>query len=125
MHSARNPFTLDVFGLPAEPLAALDTILSLAMTAGGIGHVLITPFYYRRESGLNQAWFAGSGLALTFMGMLNIARLRGDATAGVFSKLANPAGAALLALAATQNREPQTIAGCALAAALAALAMRP
>ncbi|NTV63639.1 MAG: hypothetical protein HGA65_08900 [Oscillochloris sp.] len=124
MHSARNPFSPDAFGLPSDPLTLLDMALTAAITVGGIGHVLITPLYYRHESGLNQAWFAGSGLALTFMGMLNIARLRGEATSEVFSKLANPAGALFLAVAASQNRAPQTIAASLLTTALAGLALR-
>ncbi|NTW02575.1 MAG: hypothetical protein HGA19_15065 [Oscillochloris sp.] len=124
MHSARNPFTPDIFGLPSEPLAILDIALTAVITAGGIGHVFITPFYYRNESGINQAWFAGSGLALTFLGMLNIARIRGDVTARLFSKLANPAGSLFLAAAAAQNRELQTIAACAVSTGLSAIAMR-
>ncbi|WP_129632310.1 hypothetical protein [Candidatus Oscillochloris fontis] len=124
MHSARSPFTLEMLGMPNDPLTALDLALSTAICVGGVGHVALTPFYYGHEQGINQAWFAGSGLALTFMGMLNILRLRGDATAGVMSRVANLAGTSFLGFAALQNREAQTVAGFALAATLSALAMR-
>ncbi|EFO81118.1 hypothetical protein OSCT_1041 [Oscillochloris trichoides DG-6] len=124
MHSARSPFTLELLGMPNDPITALDLALSTALSVGGLGHVALTPFYYGHETGINQAWFAGSGLALTLVGMLNILRLRGDATAGVMSKAANLGATSFLGFAALQNREAQTIAGFALAATLTTLAMR-
>lgn len=125
MHSARNPFTLDVFGLPADPIVAADLALAAALTAAGVGHMLLTPFYYRRESPINQAWFAGSGLALSAIGMLNLVRVRGDdATARALSKVANPAAAIFLSVVAARLREPQTFAGLALSLGLTAMAMR-
>jgi hypothetical protein len=124
MHSARNPFTLDVFGLPADPLTALDLVLSAALTAGGVGHILLTPVFYPDETALNQVWFAGSGLGLAVLGLLNIARVRGDTHARGFSKLANPAGTVFLGVAATQSRSSQTLAGLILSTALTALSLR-
>jgi hypothetical protein len=124
MHSARNPFTPDVFGLPSEPLALIDLVLSGALTAAGVGHVLLTPAFYRHESPLNQTWFAGSGLALTFLGMLNLARARGDVTARGLSRAANPAGALFLGVVAARLRDPQTFAALALTLGLTALALR-
>lgn len=124
MHSARSPFSPDVFGLPSEPLDQVDLLLTLGITLGGVGHVFLTPFYYRHESGLNQAWFAGSGLALAAVGMLNLSRIRGEPTAALASKVLTPATALCLGVAAWQNREFQTVAGTGLAALLAALALR-
>jgi hypothetical protein len=124
MHSARNPFSLEVFGWPSDSYTALDLALAAALTAGGVGHVLLTPLYYRDKGALEQMWFAGSGLGLAFLGMLNIARVRGDATARGLSKLANPAGTMFLSIVATQLREPQTVAALAISAGLTALAMR-
>jgi hypothetical protein len=124
MHSARNPFSLEVFGWPSDSFTALDLALAAALTAGGVGHILLTPIYYRGKSAQDQVWFAGSGLALAFLGMLNIARVRGDATARGLSQLANPAGTLFLGAAAAQMREPQTIVGLAISAGLTALAMR-
>lgn len=125
MHSARNPFTPDVFGLPSDPLVALDLVLAAALTAAGAGHVLLTPWYCGKESPLNQAWFAGSGLALSYLGMLNLVRVRdGDATARGLCKLANPAGVIFLGVVAARLRAPQTFAALALSAGLTALALR-
>jgi hypothetical protein len=124
MHSARNPFTPDVFGLPAEPLALIDLALASALTAAGVGHVLLTPVFYRHESALNQIWFAGSGLGLAFLGMLNLARTRGDATARKLSKAANPAGAIFLGVVAARLRDPQTFGALAVTLGLTALALR-
>ncbi|MBX0328000.1 hypothetical protein K2Z83_09965 [Oscillochloris sp. ZM17-4] len=125
MHSARNPFTPDVFGLPSDPLMALDLILAAGLTAGGVGHTLLTPVIYRRESALNQGWFAGSGLALAFLGMLNIIRVRGDdATARAMSRAANPAGTLFLGVVAARGAGPLSFAALALSAALTALSMR-
>ncbi|NTU84533.1 MAG: hypothetical protein HGA45_35085 [Chloroflexales bacterium] len=124
MHSARNPFSLEVFVSP-ERLTALDVALATALTAAGVGHILLTPVYYRHESPLNQAWFAGSGLALAFLGMLNLARVQSDdATVRGLSKLANPAGTVFLAIVAARLREPQTLAALAVNAGLTALALR-
>ncbi len=117
-------FNLEMLGMPDDPLTAFDLALTTAMSVGGVGHVAITPFFYGHESGINRAWFAGSGLSLTFMGMLNILRLRGDATARVMSRVANVAGACFLGYAALQNREAQTVAGFALATTLCAVSMR-
>lgn len=124
MHSARNPFTPDVFGLPTEPLALLDLGLTAALTTMGVGHILLTPVYYRHESGLNQTWFAGTGLGLAFLGMLNLARTRGDATARGLSKVANPAGLLFLAVLAARLRAPQTFVALAITLGLTALALR-
>ncbi|MEI7768400.1 MAG: hypothetical protein WCI67_00350 [Chloroflexales bacterium] len=124
MHSARNPFSLEVFGWPSDSYTALDLALAAALTAGGIGHILLTPLYYRDKGTLDQIWFAGSGLGLAFLGMLNIARVRGDVTARGLSKLANPAGTMFLCTVATKLREPQTVVALAISAGLTALAMR-
>jgi hypothetical protein len=125
MHSARNPFTPDVFGLPSDPLTALDLILAAAFTAGGVGHVLLTPILYRKEHALNQVWFAGSGLALAFLGMLNIARVQGDAHVRGLCTAANPAGTVFLSVAMAQAPSPQLGAALLVSTALTALAARP
>ncbi len=125
MHSARSPFSPDVFGLPSEPIALLDLALSAGLVAGGVGHTLLTPVIYGHESGLNRAWFAGAGLALAYMGMLNIARAQGGGRlARSLSRAANPAGAAFMGLAAARGGGPIAALGCALCAAQTAVAMR-
>lgn len=126
MHSARNPFTPDVFGLPTEPLELLDLALAAGVAAGGVGHTLLTPLMYGHESGLNRAWFAGSGLALAFLGMLNIARIRGDdPLTRAMSRAANPAGALLLGVAAARGASPLARLGALLCLALTLVALRP
>jgi hypothetical protein len=124
MHSARNPFTPDVFGLPSDPLTALDLALAAALTAGGVVYVLLTPISYRGKGALEQVLFAGAGMALAFLGTLNIARVRGEPTAQVLSKVANPSGTVFLVALAAQLRQPQTFAALALSTGLTALAMR-
>ncbi len=124
MHSARNPFTPDVFGLPNEPLALLDLGLATTLSVAGAVHVLLTPRFARNESPLNQTWFAGSGLALLFLGMLNLARVRGDSTARKLSQAANPIGATFLAVVTARLRHPQSCAALALTSGLTALALR-
>ncbi len=53
----------------------LDRIALLIVLILGIGHVVAT---IRYTPGVNEAaaWFSGSGLALLFAGLLNLARLR-------------------------------------------------
>jgi hypothetical protein len=125
MHSARNPFSPDVFGLPSDPLTVLDLALAAGLTAGGFGHALLAPIFYRHETALNRTWFAGSGLALAFLGMLNIARALGGGTATRrLSQAANPAGTFFLGVAAARGAGLPTVAALALSAGLTGLAMR-
>lgn len=48
------------------------TILSYAMTLLGTIHTVLTPVFYPRLTP-GAAWFAGTGLALVFLGLLNYA----------------------------------------------------
>jgi len=52
-------------------LRTLHKISSSLLIALGIVHIALTPVFYGRFS-LGAQWFAGAGLAIIFVGLLNI-----------------------------------------------------
>lgn len=52
-------------------LKTLHKISSLLLVALGVVHTALTPVFYENFSH-NALWFAGSGLAMIFVGLLNI-----------------------------------------------------
>ena len=55
-------------------LRKIDTVATAVVILLGLGHLAFTPIF---APGLNErtVWFAGSGLALLYLGFLNWARL--------------------------------------------------
>jgi hypothetical protein len=69
----------------------LDPVCAWIILALGVVHVCVTPFVYSHFS-QSAVWFAGSGLAGIFAGMLNLLRIRhGNAISALhtFSMIAN------------------------------------
>jgi hypothetical protein len=101
-------------------MRTLDKIAIAIVLFLGTGHVALTPVF---APGLNEAtlWFSGSGLALVFVGFLNLCRLLAPADARhvfLLCKVANIAVLAWIALVACVFP-----AGQAMAAAGALLVM--
>lgn len=110
----------------ATPLVALDAACATALAGLGVGHTLLTPVFARRQPRLQQLWFAGSGLTLVFLGLLNLARAcTGEPTVQRLCQLANPVGTLYLALLVRDLPEPQAYAALGLSAALTGLSLRP
>jgi hypothetical protein len=61
-------------------MRTLDKIATAIVLLMGTGHVAMTPVF---APGLNEAmlWFSGAGLALLFVGILNLCRLSAPADA--------------------------------------------
>jgi uncharacterized membrane protein len=53
----------------------IDAIFGWIILALGVVHICVTPFVYSQFS-QSAVWFAGSGLAGIFAGMLNLIRVR-------------------------------------------------
>ncbi|MBV8892286.1 MAG: hypothetical protein JO266_10020 [Acidobacteria bacterium] len=83
------------------------------MFALGIVHCALTPVVYRPFS-LSALWFFAAGLALVFMGMFNVLRLKGPSSPLLrfFSTIANVSGllvAVLFALKVNLAQNPQGV----------------
>ena len=89
---------------------------SVLLTALGVVHTAMTPVFYGRFTH-NALWFAGSGLAMMFVGFLNIT-LNRDAGRGrlapTLCHIANLLTAVFGALIVRVNTEPQVILGFVL-----------
>src|SRR5215212_8376786 len=97
-------------------LRTLHKISSVLLIALGAVHTALTPVFYGRFS-LNALWFAGSGLAMLFVGFLNIALSRDigrDRLVRVLCYVANLLTVFFGFLMVTQDREPQVILGLVL-----------
>lgn len=124
MHSL-NPLAPAGQRWTPTPLVALDAACATALAGLGVGHTLLTPVFTRKQPRLQQLWFAGSGLALVFLGLLNLARAQtGDPTVRSFCQLANPLGTLYLGLLVRDLPEPQAYAALGLSAALTGLSLR-
>ena len=91
-------------------------IISILLIALGAVHTALTPVFYGRFT-LNALWFAGSGLAMLFVGFLNIALSRDvgrDRLIRILCYVANLLTVFFGFLMVTQNREPQVIFGFVL-----------
>jgi hypothetical protein len=53
----------------------IDWILAILVVALGVVHCAVTPLIYRSFS-MAPLWFFGTGLAMIFVGMLNVLRLK-------------------------------------------------
>lgn len=57
----------------------IDTVASYGMLVAGIIHTSLTPLF-NTTFGINELWFAGTGLAFGFLGCLNLVRRTIDST---------------------------------------------
>lgn len=99
-------------------LRTLHKISSALLVALGVVHTALTPVFYGRFSH-NALWFAGSGLAMIFAGLLNITLSRDvgrDRLVRVFCHAANLLTVVFGFLMVTINHEPQVIFGFILIA---------
>ena len=85
----------------------LDLIASYLLLFMGVGHTVLTPQFYQHFE-LDALWFAGTGLALVFLGGLNLARVYSGKRPMVWAVLlANLAWMAFNTLLLILIREPQ------------------
>lgn len=97
-------------------LRTLHKISSSLLITLGIVHTVLTPVFYGRFS-LGALWFAGAGLAIIFVGFLNITLSRAighDRLAQICCYVANPLVVVFGFLLVTLDREPQVIFGLVL-----------
>jgi hypothetical protein len=90
-------------------MRAIDTVSTLVLLVMGVGHTALTPAF---APGWTPAalWFAGSGLAIALLGLLNAARLRAAAAVkplAAMSALANLVALAWIAWAIVVLAVPQ------------------
>lgn len=97
-------------------LKTLHKISSVLLSALGVVHTALTPVFYGKFS-LNALWFAGSGLAMIFAGLLNLTLARDvgrDRLVRVFCYAANLLTVVFGLLMVSENREGQVIFGFVL-----------
>ena len=97
-------------------LKTLHKISSILLIALGAVHTALTPVFYGRFTH-NALWFAGSGLAMIFVGFLNIALSRDvgrDRLVRILCYVANLLTVFFGFLMVAVNREPQVIFGLVL-----------
>lgn len=94
----------------------LHKISSVLLTALGVVHTAPTPVFYGRFS-LGALWFAGAGLAMVFVGLLNIGLSRAfgrDRLMRILCYAANVITTSFGVLLVTVDIEPQVIFGLVL-----------
>lgn len=97
-------------------LKTLHKISSALLAALGVVHTALAPLFYGRFSH-NALWFAGSGLAMIFVGLLNLTLGRDvgrDRLVRIYCYAANLLTLIFGLLIVTLDREPQVIFGLAL-----------
>jgi MFS-type transporter involved in bile tolerance (Atg22 family) len=110
-----------------DVLNTLHKISSVLLVALGVVHTTLTPVFYGRFS-LNALWFAGSGLAMVFLGFLNIALGRAagrDRIVRTLCHVANLVTTVFGVLLATADSEPQVIFGLVLIFLMTVTAFMP
>ena len=106
-------------------MRAIRRACAWLLVALGGAHVLYTAVEHDALSP-DAVWFAGAGLALVFLGMLNLAALAADhRSADVVCRGANVLGAVYGLLAVIAMPIPQAFLGLALMLVLAAAAFAP
>jgi hypothetical protein len=92
-----------------------DTVATYAILAAGMVHTGLAPVF-KPNRGEDTVWFAGSGLALCFLGVLNLLRQSPHSSTATrrWCGLANIAGVIFLALVARVLRKPHVyvVLGC-------------
>lgn len=99
-----------------DMLRILHKISSVLLVALGVVHAALTPIFYGRFSH-NALWFAGSGLAMIFVGLLNLTLGRDvgrDRLVRLSCYAANLLTLGFGLLFVTLDREPQVIFGLVL-----------
>lgn len=99
-------------------LKTIHKISSWLLVALGVVHTALTPMFYGRLSP-GALWFAGAGLAMIFVGFLNIIFSRNagqDRVARLLCYIANLTTAAFGILIVLVDNEPQVIFGMILIA---------
>jgi hypothetical protein len=105
-------------------LRTLHKISSALLTGLGVVHTALTPVFYGRLT-LGALWFAGSGLAMIFVGLLNLTLCRDvgrDRLVRVFCHSANLLTLGFGLLFVTLDREPQVVFGLVLIVLMTATA---
>lgn len=102
-------------------LKAVHKISSWLLVALGVVHTGLTPTFYGRLSA-GAMWFAGAGLAMIFVGFLNIVLSRdagGDRGVRILCYIANLTTLIFGLLIVVVDNEPQVIFGLALISLMA------
>src|SRR5215211_8646183 len=97
-------------------LRTLHKISSVLLVALGVVHTALTPVFYGRFS-LGALWFAGSGLAMIFVGLVNLTLGRDagrDRVVRTYCYAANLLTLFFGILIVTLDPEPQVIFGLVL-----------
>jgi hypothetical protein len=98
----------------------IHSIASYLLIALGAVHTALTPVFYGRLTP-NAMWFAGAGLAMIFVGFLNVLLSRGagrDTPSRVLVYVANLLTLAFGAVTVALDGEPQVIFGMLLIATI-------
>ena len=94
----------------------IHAVASCLLIAPAAVHTALTPVFYGRLSH-GALWFAGAGLAMVFVGFLNVILGRGagrDAPARALCRVANALTAVFGAMILAVDVEPQVIFGMLL-----------
>jgi hypothetical protein len=105
-------------------LHTLHKISSALLVALGVVHTALTPVFYGRFS-LGALWFAGSGLAMIFVELLNLTLGRDvgrDRIVRVYCYAANLLTLGFGLLFVTLDQEPQVLFGLVLIVIMTATA---
>jgi hypothetical protein len=97
-------------------IKTLHAVASYLLIALGAVHTALTPVFYGRLTP-NAMWFAGSGLAMIFVGFLNIVLSRGagrDTLSRVLVYVANLLTLGFGSVTVYLDGEPQVILGMLL-----------
>lgn len=90
-------------------MQTMYAICMYLLVALGTGHTLLTPIFYSRYSA-EALWFAGTGLSLIFLGLLNIITERvSDRSLGKLCIGANLIGAVFISLVTITVPEFQAV----------------
>ena len=90
----------------------------------GVAHMGFTPVFYPKF-GLSAMWFAGTGLALVFLGTTNLAIAQGTDGGGRWIGIvSNFIGLAFFTMIAITIKAPQGYLGCLLVAGMLILGTR-
>lgn len=101
-------------------LNTVHKVIAWLLVALGAVHTGLTPMFYGRFT-LGALWFAGSGLAMIFLGFLNITFVRAggrDRLVRMLCHIANLLCTAFGMMIVTLDMEPQVIFGMMLIAIL-------
>lgn len=88
-------------------LNRIDSTLIYLVLLLGVAHTSLTPTFYETFS-LESVWFAGSGLAFVFLGLLHLARRKSKSSQAILvSCLASAVASVFSVLIVLKLTEPQ------------------